>query len=208
MTTDLMLRCRCGELRGRASGLAPSTATQLICYCADCQAFARWLGRDDILDERGGSAIFQMPPAQVTFTAGADRLACVRLSDKGMHRWYAACCRTPIGNTMGPRMAFIGLLHNFIELPPAGPERDAVFGKPIRVHGRSAIGGRPPDAPATIAPGAMVKFLFRFVSWSLSGGAQPSPVFTAERRPRATPEVLSATERARLRPIGAAPDRG
>jgi hypothetical protein len=28
-----------------------------------------------------------------------DAMGCLRLSDKGVFRWYTDCCRTPIGNT-------------------------------------------------------------------------------------------------------------
>jgi hypothetical protein len=38
-------------------------------------------------------------PAHVKLGAGTDALRCLRLSDKGVLRWYTDCCRTPIGNT-------------------------------------------------------------------------------------------------------------
>jgi hypothetical protein len=42
-----------------------------VCYCADCQAFARFLKREnEILDERGGTSIIQTIPANVTFAEG------------------------------------------------------------------------------------------------------------------------------------------
>ena len=65
---------------GVASDVSPSGRFPFICYCKDCQAFARFLERPDLLDPAGGTDIFQMPPA--------------RLSDKGVLRWYTDCCRT------------------------------------------------------------------------------------------------------------------
>ena len=38
-------------------------------------------------------------PAHVKLGAGTDAMRCLRLSDKGVLRWYTDCCRTPIGNT-------------------------------------------------------------------------------------------------------------
>ena len=95
---DLPLRCRCGRMRGVASNVSPSTGFRFVCYCEDCQAFARFLDRTDVLDPAGGTDIFHMPPGRVKLTAGTDAMRCLRLSDKVL-RWYTECCRTPIANT-------------------------------------------------------------------------------------------------------------
>src|SRR5262245_33105196 len=95
---DLPLRCRCGATRGVASHVSPSTGFRFVCYCEDCQAFARFLGRTDVLDAAGGTDIFQMPPAHVKLTAGTDAMRCLSLSNKVL-RWYSDCCHTPIANT-------------------------------------------------------------------------------------------------------------
>jgi hypothetical protein len=55
-----------------ASKIAPSGGFRFVCYCQDCQAFARFLERPDVLDPAGGTDIFQMPPGRVKFIAGAD----------------------------------------------------------------------------------------------------------------------------------------
>jgi hypothetical protein len=91
---DLLLRCRCDHVRGIASGVSPSTGCRVLCYCKDCQAFARFLERADVLDAAGGTDIFQMPPGRVKLTAGTDAVRCLRLSNRGIYRWYADCCRT------------------------------------------------------------------------------------------------------------------
>ena len=106
------LQCRCGTLKGSVE--SPKSGNRVICYCNDCQAFAYCLGRaDDVLDERGGSDVIQILPKNITFTQGVEALACMRLTDKGLLRWYASCCNTPIGNTLAtPKMSFIGLLHS------------------------------------------------------------------------------------------------
>ena len=80
----ITLRCHCGRIRGVARAVSPSAGFRFVCYCKDCQAFARFLKRSDILDAAGGTDIFQMPPGQVTFTGGFNDLRCVRLSGKDL----------------------------------------------------------------------------------------------------------------------------
>jgi Family of unknown function (DUF6151) len=69
MPFDVPLRCRCGRVCGIANDVAPSVGFRLICYCKDCQAFARFLERSDVLDAAGGTDIFQMPPGRVRIPA-------------------------------------------------------------------------------------------------------------------------------------------
>jgi Family of unknown function (DUF6151) len=49
-------------VRGVASDISPSGGLRFVCYCGDCQAFARFLDRADVLDAAGGTDIFHMPP--------------------------------------------------------------------------------------------------------------------------------------------------
>jgi hypothetical protein len=115
MPLDLPLRFRCGRMRGTASNVSPSAGFRFVCYCKDCQAFARFLDRADVLDLAGGTDIFHMPPGRVKLTAGTDALRCLRLSNKVL-RWYTDCCRTPIANTpAGPGFPVIGMVHSFLE---------------------------------------------------------------------------------------------
>ena len=95
------IRCTCGQVRGEADlGHAYTRGT---CHCHDCQAYARWLGRPELMDAAGGTDIVPMSPADIRLTAGVEHLACMSLSEKGTLRWYAACCRTPLGNTARSR---------------------------------------------------------------------------------------------------------
>ncbi|MEL6182165.1 MAG: DUF6151 family protein, partial [Myxococcota bacterium] len=106
---EIVVQCRCGQLRG---GFQPSSRSQrVVCYCRTCQAFAHFLGRPELLDAQGGSHIVQSEPHTLRFHQGSEHLACMRLSDKGLLRWYASCCQTPLGNTPAlPSFAFVGLL--------------------------------------------------------------------------------------------------
>ena len=119
------MACDCGALRGHGIDLNPGTGRHLICMCKDCQAFARFLGREEILDQNGGTEIFQITPAQIRLEAGLDHLAAMRLGPKGAVRWYASCCNTPIANTTHmPGIPFAGVFCTFIK-PRGTGSRDA-----------------------------------------------------------------------------------
>src|SRR5690606_9597699 len=99
---DVELSCACGRVRGSVRGAAPRAVNHVFCYCDDCQAYLHHLDRADLMDAHGGSEIIQVGPSSVTFDRGADELKGVRLGPKGLFRWYASCCRTPLGNTLTP----------------------------------------------------------------------------------------------------------
>jgi hypothetical protein len=139
---DLPLRCRCGHVRGVASEVSPSSGFRFVCYCKDCQAFTRFLDRPDVLDVAGGTDIFQMPARRVKLTTGTDAVCCLRLSTRGIFRWYTDSCRSPIANTAaGPRFPVVALIHSFIDHDASGRSRDEVLGPPLcRIYERSAAG--------------------------------------------------------------------
>jgi uncharacterized protein DUF6151 len=197
-TFDIPLRCRCGAVRGVARAAVPSKINHCFCYCDDCQAFAHHLGRaDDVLDAHGGTEISQMSPANVTFTAGADKIAAIRLTQKGLVRWYASCCNTPIGNTMAASgVPFIGVVHAFIAAPSAalGPIRGRGFAKSAK-GGAAAV---PKDGlPDLVMVARMVGKLLR---WRLRGDHKRWALFDASTgKPLVEPRVLDAAEREDLR---------
>jgi hypothetical protein len=180
-------------MRGIARAVSPSAGFRFVCYCKDCQAFARFLERPGILDAAGGTDIFQMPPGQVTFTAGSDALRCLRLSGKVL-RWYADCCRTPIANTaIDPRFPVVALIHSIIDCAADGRSRDALLGPPLcRIYERSAIGSLPSNAAP---PPSLRVFVYRatkVVGWWMGGLARPNPFFDDRTKvPRSVPQVLS-----------------
>jgi hypothetical protein len=185
-------------VRGVARDVSPRGGLRFVCYCQDCQAFARFLQRTDVLDAAGGSDIYQMPPGRFRLDAGADALRCVRLSDRGVLRWYTDCCRTPVGNTAGARFPVIGVIHSIMDHQADGRARADVLGPPLcRIYARSATGPLPPDAPP---PPSLRVFGWRaslMLRWSVRGLARPSPFFDARTgAPRAEPRVLTPGERA------------
>jgi hypothetical protein len=171
----------------------------VVCYCNDCQAFARFLARPGITDKWGGTDVFQMAPSRVRITAGMDVLRCVRLSDKGMHRWYCGECMTPVGNTVSPRVPFVGLIHSFMDHETDGRARDEVLGKPLGyTMTKSAVS----PVPSSTGGASLLRVIGRSVrllgKWWLTGAGSPSPFFDEQRVPRAVPRILSAEERRAL----------
>jgi hypothetical protein len=200
MSLDFPLRCRCGCMRGVASKVSPSTGFRFVCYCKDCQAFARFLDRADVLDPAGGTDIFHLPPRRLTLTAGTDALRCLRLSNKVL-RWYTECCRTPIANTAAwPGFPVIGVIHAFMDREADGRSLDDALGPPLcRLYERSATGPLPPDAPAPPSVGVYIRHLPKLLGWWVRGLGRPTPFFDDRTKaPRAVPHVLTPSERASL----------
>jgi hypothetical protein len=185
-------------VRGVARDAAPSKINHCFCYCDDCQAFAHYLGRaDDVLDAHGGTEITQMSQANVAFTSGVDKIAAMRLSDKGLVRWYAGCCNTPIGNTMAASgVPFIGVVQAFIGAPSSvlGPVRGRGFAKSAK-GGSAAV---PKDGLPDLVMVARV--LAKLLRWRLRGDHKRSALFDASSgKPLVEPRVLRAAERDDLR---------
>ena len=121
----------------------------------------------------------------------------MRLTAKGMIRWYASCCRTPIGNTMATSaMPFIGVIKAFIDAPSAalGPIRGRGFAK-------SAKGG-PAAVPRDGLPEIVMiaRVLAKVLRWRLRGDHKRSALRDAATgKPLAEPRVLGEAEREELR---------
>jgi hypothetical protein len=191
--TSHPLRCQCGTIQGAVAN--PENGNHCVCYCRDCQAFAHFLGKADaVLDQRGGSEIIQVPPKNLTFSQGFEALACMRLTEKGLLRWYAACCNTPIGNTlMTPKISFVGLVHNCLE-SPGGQSLDDSFGAVrARVNTKGAKGDPKPEVGGQ---GAVIWwFITRVLKARLNGDYKRNPLFNPDTgKPVVTPRVLSAEE--------------
>ena len=200
MSLNLPLRCRCGCIRGAARNVSPSTGLRFVCYCKDCQAFARFLDRADVLDPAGGTDIFHMPPGRVKIAAGADAMRCLQLSDKIL-RWYSGCCRTPIANTPArPGFPVVGIVHSFMDHEAEGRSRDEVLGPPLcSIYERSAVGLPPPKAPGPPSVGLFARRASKVVGWWVRGLNRPTPFFDDwTNAPRAIPRVLTRNERAAL----------
>jgi hypothetical protein len=180
--------------------VSPDSGTRLVCYCDDCQAFARWLDRGDALDAWGGTDVFQVAPSTVSIDEGIDAVRCVRLSPKGMHRFYSVCCRTPIGNALGARVPFFAVISAFVDHAADGRARDDVLGPPVAfVLGRFAKPGAPKHVHAGVPPQLLVRAVWPVVKWWRAGKGRPTPFFDDAMQPVVPPYALAKEERDALR---------
>jgi hypothetical protein len=168
----------------------------MVCLCDDCQAFAHQLGRADLLDAHGGSDVVQVAPAALSFDRGRERLACLRLGPKGLFRWYAACCNTPVGNTLSPGIPFVG-----ISAQAFGREADAIFGAPVgAIQGKFAV-GTPPPGSTGLNLRLIARAVGKILGWRLRGQAWPHPFFErGTGAPSGPVTVLPREAREALRP--------
>jgi hypothetical protein len=189
MSKDLTVSCQCGAFQAVIHGASPSNGNHGMCYCTDCQAFARHLGQLGVAtDALGGTEIYQTQPARVEITAGADKLALLQLRKKGLYRWHTNCCNTPICNTMGqPKLAFAGFLVPNIKatVDVLGPIR-------FRYKREEALG------VVSEPSGSMLMFIFRslraIAMERISGRWKKTPFFGEDGRAMVKPYVLSEEE--------------
>lgn len=188
------IRCRCGALQGEVD--VTGSAVRAVCYCRDCQAYARALGADDVSDSAGGTEVVATLPARVRITCGFDRLACLSLSPNGLLRWYASCCTTPIANTpRNPKVPYVGLMHTCL----AGDDgsRAKSFG-PVNVRVNTGSARHPVRGTPMRTFGAVARLAASAAYARLSGSWRRNPFFL---KGTATPvrdvRVLSRDDRAR-----------
>jgi hypothetical protein len=195
-----VLSCRCGAVRGHVAPATPRAVNRAICYCDDCQAYAHHLGRADLLDSRGGSDVVQVAPSSLTFAQGQENIRGVQLAPKGMYRWHASCCNTPLGNTVSPAIPFVGIVSAAFETDGRMP--DELFGKPRgAIKGEYAIGGAPPGSKG-IPLGLMLSAIAKVLGWRLAGRTWPHPFFDrSTKKPIYPVTMLSTTQRESLRAL-------
>ncbi len=199
MAIDIPLRCRCGKLRGVAREVSGDGGNRVVCHCDDCQTWIHHLdGRAEWLDANGGTEVFQLSPARIELSEGVDQLRCKQLQAGSLMRWYAACCDTPIANTLGnAQLPFAGIVHACMDHEGVGRSRDEALG-PVRAHvfGRFATGDRASLEAHDRAPLSLfLRILIQVLSWRLRGDHRRSPFFDAETlQPICAPEVLAPDE--------------
>jgi hypothetical protein len=198
---DLPLRCRCGSVRGVASDVSPSSGFPFVRYCKDCQAFARFLERSDVVDPAGGTDIFQMPAGRVKLTAGTDAVRCLRLSHKGVLRWYTDCCRTRSATPPPARLSRSSpwVILSWSTGPTVVPGTRCSARRSAASTNAPLSGPLPPNAPAPPSLGVFARRASKIFGWWVLGLGRPSPLFDDRTNaPRAVPRVLTQSERAGL----------
>lgn len=188
------LRCRCGALQGHLAWC--KAAVRAVCYCKDCQAYARFLGTPGVVDGNGGTEVVAALPGYVDFTAGLEVLACLSLSDRGLLRWYAGCCKTPIGNTpRNPNVPYVGVIHSCLE--SGSPTIEHSFGR-LRI----AVNTKSARNAVRSTPIASTTGVLRLMAWALgarlTGAHEKNPFFVPGTHTPIRPvQVLTKGERER-----------
>ena len=186
--SDQTFACNCGKLSGHVTAQGIKSGTRAECFCGDCRAAVLYLGQPDPAPD--AVDVFQTSPDSVKITQGAEHLRLMRLGPKGLLRWYAGCCKTPLANTLAkPTLPFVGLHSNRFA------NKDAL-GK-IRARGFMPQAGKPPKTKG--AAGMVLGIFKRMATSRLSGQWRETPFFDADTgQPVAEAEIPSKEERAKL----------
>lgn len=186
----IKLACSCGTVSGTTVNMNTKTGTRIMCCCSDCQSFARFLKQENsVLDDYDATEIFQIPVSYVKITTGNEHIACMRLSEKGMYRWYAKCCNTPIGNTMKASVPFIGLIHSFVDNASIN---DAELSENLGYLQTKFSSKTVPLDQQASQFGVMSKIVFNMIHWKIKGLHKPSVFFSDKGQPIAEPKILNA----------------
>lgn len=191
MMNRISLKCKCGTVQGSVSHVSPKVGNHVVCYCVDCQSFANELSEDDgILDEWGGTEIYQTPPWYVTIDSGREHIRCLRLTPKGIYRWYTDCCKTPIGNTASAKFPFVGLIHSFMD---KDEKTESTLGPVVGYHKIESAIGEPPEAiqQTGMSKGTTAQVFWRLLKWKLTSRNKPNPFFDQSGRCISKPEIIN-----------------
>jgi hypothetical protein len=195
----MQIQCECGKFRAQLEKFPRNTPGRLACYCDDCQTYAHYLDRVDLLDAAGGTEVVPVYPVDMKILEGRDVIKCVRLSPNGLYRWYAGCCNTPVAATR-PGFPWLGLVHRVYGVKDPGYLDRTLGPVKSRIMGRFAQGTPPSGTAAKIDfKGFLTVFPFLFKG-VLTGKSRHSPFFEHDgRTPIVAPIVVSAAERNAIR---------
>jgi hypothetical protein len=136
--------------------------------------------------------LFQTSPDTIHVDTGIGQLAILRLSPNGPLRWYAACCKTPLFNTLSrPGLPFATVMVARLETPDClGPVIAESFVPQPGGPPKHRNGGR-------MAWGIMR----RMIASRLSGRWKQTPFFDLETGEPVVPiHLISKEDRAALTP--------
>lgn len=181
--TDIAFACRCGTLSGVLKYANPDIGTHARCHCASCRRALDLYGIPGTREE--GVGIFQTTPDRLRIVTGADQLGLMQLSPKGLFRWYAKCCDTPMFNTQrSAKVPFVGIYTSRLaDTGPLGPV--IVEGFMETDSGKSRHVG---------LSRMMWRFSKRVMKARVSGRWRQTPFFDADGAPVATPELAPRPE--------------
>lgn len=193
----LEFACQCGGVTGWIEHATPKDGDYVVCHCHDCQDLTRYLGQADaILDEFGGSHLYQSRCARVKIETGTGQLRSLHLTDAKTLRWYTACCLTPLFNSYtNGRLPYVTTQLAACDKGKACQ----LLGEPL---GHLFTKDSPADAshlPQLSFAKLMRRFFVRMLKDLLGRQRRESPLFDNETlEPISSPRRLTETERMKL----------
>jgi hypothetical protein len=187
---ELKLKCNCGEVTGVISDVKPGCGNRLVCYCEDCRNFAKYINCDaNILNDFGGTEIFQISPSLISIRRGLENVSCLRLSEKGLYRWFTSCCNTPIGNTAGLHLPFVGVIRSFIA---SDQDIDSKVGPIVgSLYTEHATGNLPDELKVGKSKiGILFRILRKLLIWKVLKKGIPNPFFDLHGNPIVEPKII------------------
>jgi len=178
MSNIINLSCTCGTVKGKLK-VVDGSFLLIHCLCCDCQSFASYLGNEEnILDEHGGTELFQTYPAHMEITEGKENIGCVQLREKGAYRWHTTCCNMPLANTLtSPKVPFVGVSAKLMQFDNEQDKLRVIGPVKMKAFGKHAKGKMPQDAHPKIPLSIMPKLLGFMLRGVFGKKNIPSPFF-------------------------------
>jgi hypothetical protein len=113
----------------------------------------------------------------------------LRLTRKGIYRWYSQCCNTPIANTVGIKLPLVTVYQDFI-LAEQGEKLANQVEHLGAVNEHQALSPLP---KALIGPSprkTKFKLIVKLLGWKLTGKGKPNPFYEDSGRAIVKPSVL------------------
>jgi hypothetical protein len=187
----ISLKCACGAVQGTVGHVSPKVGNHVVCYCDDCQTFANHLSTaGNILDEWGGTEVYQTAPWNINIHKGAEHLRCLRLTPKGLNRWYTGCCNTPVGNNISAKLPFTGVIHTFID---EDEQTESQLGPIMGYHKLEMARGKVPDTiqDKGMPTGTTMAVYWRLFKWKLTSRNKPDLFFNESGQTISKPKILN-----------------
>lgn len=191
MSNIVSLECSCGSVKGKLK-VIPTSSFHVHCLCCDCQDFASHLNnKENILDEHGGSELFQTYPAFIEITDGKNNIAAIQLREKSLYMWHTTCCNMPIANTMtSSKMPFIGVSVKLMRFDSEQEKLKILGPVTMKAFGKYSLGEKPKDVHEKFSISYMPKIMSFMLRGILTKKNKPSPFFDG-KEPVVEIKVLS-----------------
>lgn len=182
------IHCDCHEVKIELLNFPKSCAGRVTCYCDDCQKYLKKIGREELMDNYGGSEIIPIHPGCFNIVEGQENLICYSLSPRGLRRWTAKCCNTPIANTTSS-LPWMGLSSAVFENSRLNREKELGEIK-VRVMGKFMQGKAPFKVSQKVKLSDLFKLWPFFMKGLLFRKLKKNPLFQEDGSTPISPIVL------------------